>query len=245
MVFSGDSSQATSIFHWRNTQPRQAGWTQSPIWSRWAVHTWRVPRPLQHPTHRLSKPHPAPTQSAPPPPRYHLAVLGAGGSAQAWQAWHRKGSDPTPPSSLPSSCRSPSKPTIWQVWPTPTPVRSSRHGLSFTEALPFLGLGAAREAGRWVFSPATVPNAAGFSTPSPPTASGRAWSLPRQGPGKSWQERVGGLLFVSIPRPSLSETQNSNHHTYKKIFTLLHFINFTDFPLLPNCAKCSCLFFLL
>lgn len=154
-----------------------------------------------------------PLRAPPPPPRYHLAVLGAGGSAQAWQAWHRKGSDPTPPSSLPSSCRSPSKPTIWQVWPTPTPVRSSRHGLSFTEALPFLGLGAAREAGRWVFSPATVPNAAGFSTPSPPTASGRAWSLPRQGPGKSWQERVGGLLFVSIPRPSLSETQNSNHHT--------------------------------
>lgn len=68
VVFSGDSSQATSIFHWRNTQPRQAGWTQSPIWSRWAVHTWRVPRPLQHPTRRLSKPHPAPTQSAPAPP---------------------------------------------------------------------------------------------------------------------------------------------------------------------------------
>lgn len=94
--------------------------------------------PASH-TQALQAP-PCPHSERPSPPRYHLAVLGAGSSAQAWQGWHRKGSDPTPPSSLPSSCRSPSKPTIWQVRPTPTPVWSSRHGLSFHRSSAFPGV---------------------------------------------------------------------------------------------------------
>lgn len=130
------------------------------------------PRPLQHPTQ-------APPLTLPPlmVPTLGHAVCRRQSPGLA-QAGRRRALAPS--SSLPSSCRSPSMPTIWQSRaPTPIPVWSSRHSLSFHRSSDFPGVWSRPgKEGGWGFRPATVPTAAGFWGPSPPTASGGLWSLP-------------------------------------------------------------------
>lgn len=118
---SQDSSQVRSIFPWRKKSPGQPGWTP-PFWSPQAAHTWGVPRLLPHPLPRLLGPCPSPTRGPPT----HVGCAESRQQCPGLADLAGEGLQPAPtlpPSSPPSSCRSPSKPTIWQsAAPVPPPA---------------------------------------------------------------------------------------------------------------------------
>lgn len=154
-----------------------------------------------HPTHRL------PALSLPEPPtRAHADYRGQ--SPGLAQAGRRRAL--TPSGSVPSSCRFPSVPTTWQsAAPTPTPVWSSRHSLSFHRNSDFPGVWKARQGGRSGGVCGPQPNCCW--SPSPATAAGRDGHCHSGGMASSGRRGQGTLELVPIP--SRPEIQNNNNHT--------------------------------
>lgn len=205
---SRDSSQARSIFPWRNHLDSQAGLRP------FGLRRLRTPGESPDCSHI---PYPGSRSPALPPPGVPpptWVVLRAGSSARAWQNWQGKGSNPPPrphPALHPPAVSPPPSPPFGRAQPPPPPpqpVWSSRHGLSCHRNSDFPGVWSGpQQGGRWAVSVAMVPKAAGFGTPSPPTASGghghcrtKAWQILALG--------AGGLLLVPISRPLKSRIAN-------------------------------------
>lgn len=188
-------------------QPGQSGWTPSPFWSRGTVCTWRGPAPLQHPTHRLPDPH-LPLLRVP-----HFACAESRQQYPGLAGLAEQDSDPRPHPALPTLQLSPPLQAhhLAECSPTPSPVWSSRRGLSFHRKSDFPGVWSwpGREGGGWFRCHRRCSNYCWLWDPLSSHGFWQGTSLPLQRLGKSWQEGAGWPVAGSYF--SFPETQNSKH----------------------------------